>query len=505
MTTMLIANNCTRESGSFMGDQLCALKAAYLFVEREPGVDKVLMSASPKNEMHFLWTKFIEDHKVELVMDDWNPGNWDDRHDAWDKWRSERHINGIKFDHYRELYLRIHGDKRQFALCGGERGLGKRNIYSYWFCGQEHKPDEPPPTVDWFDDTLIHHPPLTKEHGVYVSPHAKTQGNVTFTFEFWSEVVHLLVEAGVSVTVGYDGNFCEDLVSSPLFRKHWGSHAQWMEQLCKHRMVACGNTGTGWLAAGCGVPMITMEPHNSVMSDHRYRECGLRNIVEVVDGHRLDSMGNDMSKVAEYVARRIIEEIGGSTKSIDVNNVCCDAVPHSVNPYSKLKFLAGQLLLVADGPGAMADLGACRGGTSLVMRRLVIDKDLYVLDTWDGNPHDDDLCHHKRGEWKASLEECMKLVGNGSLTHYTRGVFPESADDMRSQKFCFAYVDADTYQATRDALEFFWPRMVPGGRIVVDDVPWEPCAGVEKAVRERFAPDQIQLHPEATAVVVTKP
>ena len=101
----------------------------------------------------------------------------------------------------------------------------------------------------------------------------------------------------------------------------------------------------------------------------------------------------------------------------------------------------------------------------------------------------------------------MRLVGNGPLTHYVAGVFPENINPggMSDKKFCFAYIDADTYQATREALEFFWPRMVPGGRIVVDDVPWEPCAGVEKAVRERFAPDQIQLHPEATAVVVTKP
>ena len=44
--------------------------------------------------------------------------------------------------------------------------------------------------------------------------------------------------------------------------------------------------------------MITVEPPNSGMADHRYRECGLRNIVEVVD-----------TPDAEYVARRIIEVV----------------------------------------------------------------------------------------------------------------------------------------------------------------------------------------------------
>ena len=298
MTTLLIAQNETRESGSFMGDQLCSLKAAYLFAQHTPGVDRIIMSVSPGNEMHFLWQKFIERFNVELVWDDFNPGDWPARWAAWDKWRTERRINGQVFDHYRELYLRIHGGMRQTLLCGSERGLGRRNIYQYWWCGQENTPEELPPLVDWFDDTLIHHPPHIPTRDVWISPHAKTQGNVTFTFDFWRDVARKLLDAGVTVTVGYDGWFAEDLNNHPLYKKHWGTHEQWMGQLCSHKIVACGNTGTGWLAAACGIPMITMEPPNSQMPDHRYRQCGLRNIVEVVD-----------TPDPDYVARRIIEQV----------------------------------------------------------------------------------------------------------------------------------------------------------------------------------------------------
>src|ERR1700722_5082296 len=141
MVAMLIANNCTRESGSFMGDQLCALKTAYLFVQNTPDIDRVIMSVSPGNEMHFLWEKFIDSYLVELVYDAFNPGDWPSRWNAWDKWRAEREIEGRKFDHLRELYLRIHGNQRQTVLCGSERGLGRRNIYEYWLAGQENMPD----------------------------------------------------------------------------------------------------------------------------------------------------------------------------------------------------------------------------------------------------------------------------------------------------------------------------------------------------------------------------
>lgn len=649
MTTMLIANNCTRESGSFMGDQLCLLKTCYLFVENTPGVDHVIMSMSPGNEMAFLWTKFIEKYNIELIYDDFNPGNWTERFNAWNRWRAERKINGIKFDIFKECHLRIHGHQRQQMMCGSERGLG-HNIYEYWWRGQENSPEEMPKDVEpWdnhgvttsyrFGDDLIHHPPHTPQRDIYISPHAKTQGNATFSFEFWGQVVRQLIDAGVSVTVGYDGYFCEELNNHPLYKKFWGGlgeagHKLWMEEVCRHKLVACGNTGTGWLAAACGVPMITMEPPNSVMADHRYRECGLANIVEVVD-----------TPNAEYVARRITEEVrrcvvmttgcydilhaghvrhlersralgtrlvvalnsdvsikrlkgegrpinpenqrkavlealrcvdevrlfdgpnalplirelkpniltngfgyeeedivgrdeikqwGGravvtcrgdakdepSTTNVikrvraaDVIEVCRVGASSSVNPFEKLKLIADHLLSVKDLPGDIADLGTCRGGTGYVMRRLAPDKHLHLFDTWEGTPYDDPLCHHKKGEWAASLEECQRLVGNGELTHYHQGVFPDwDGDDChgndyrpaREQQFCFVYVDMDTEQATHDAIKFFWPLMVPGGKIMIDDWLWSACRGVEIAVREFFTDEQIQSVANLYTVIIEK-
>lgn len=610
MSTLLIAQNETRESGSFMGDQLCSLKAAYLFAEyAPPDVDRIIMSVSRANEMHFLWERFIDRFNIELIWDEWNPGDWESRFSAWDKWRAERVIEGIPFDYYRELYLRIHGSQRQTLLCGSERGLGRRNIYQYWWCGQEGNPDELPESVDWFDDTLIHHPPHRPTRDVYISPHAKTQGNITFTFDFWADVVHRLIDNGVTVTVGYNGYFCDDLNDHPLYKKHWGDHRQWMEQVCAHKLVACGNTGTGWLACACGVPMITMEPPNSQMPDHRYRECGLRNIVEVVDtpnaeyvarriteevqrcvvmttgcydilhaGHirhleRSRALGsklivalNSDSSVKELkgperpinpqnqrktvlealrcvdevrlfdgpnaldlireikpniltngfgysadkiVGKDLVESWGGrvavtcqgdaknepSTTKIerrlrtaDIVEICRIGAGSSVNPYDKLKLLAHHFLTVKNLLGDVADLGAMRGGSSYVLRRLAPEKRLLIFDTWEGTPYDDPLCHHKKGEWKASLEDCKHLVGNSELTIYRRGVFPATVSVLdQVGRFCFVYVDMDTEQATHDAINTFWPCMVSGGKMVFDDYGWQPCAGVKKAVDEFFS------------------
>ncbi len=594
---------------------MCSLKTAYLFVQNTPNVDKVIVSLSPKNEMHFILEKFLEDPcgngsvpKCEIVWDDWNPGDWESRWAAWDKWRAERNIDGRPFDVYKELYLRIHGCQRQHVLCGSERGLGRRNIYQYWWCGQEGNPDELLPEVDWFGDGLIDHPARTAERDVYISPHAKTQGNYVFTFDFWSDVVHRLVDAGVAVTVGYDGWFCEDLVGHPCYRKHWGDHRAWMAEVCRHKLVACGNTGTGWLAAACGVPMVTMEPPNSVMADHRYRECGLRNIVELFSepdaarvarrieeevrrcvvmttgcydvlhaGHvrhleRARAMGtklvvamnsdlsvkalkgperpinpqdqrravlealrcvdevrvfdgpNAVPLIAELkpdvlacgygykpqtvVGRELVERYGGRVaitcqgdardepsttkvvkriRSAEIAEIVRAGAAYSVNPPDKLMLMAREFLSVKHLPGDVADLGSCRGGTALILRRLAADKHLHLFDTWAGTPYNDPLCDHKAGEWSASLDECMKLVGKDAATHYWDGVFPETTFGLSEvARFCFAYVDADTERATHDAIVFFWPRLAPGGKMVFDDYGWGPCAGVKVAVDEAF-------------------
>jgi rfaE bifunctional protein nucleotidyltransferase chain/domain len=616
MTTMLIANNATVQNGQFMGDQLCYLKVAYLFVQNQPGVDRIIMSVSPGNELSFIWTKFIETYNVEIIEDSFNPGDNEARWVAWDKWRFERSINGKKFDHYRELYLRIHGSLRQASLCGRERGLGRRNIYEYVYYGQEHCP-EVCVGSDWYDDTLIYHPSHRPTRDVYISPHCKTQGNVTFTFDFWDKIVRKLLDAGITITVGYNWHFCEDLLGHPLFRKHWGTYKEWMEQVCSHKLIACGNTGTGWLAAACGVPLFTVEPPNSQMPDHRYRQCGLQNIIDIVSQPDVDycakriieevnkcvvmttgcydilhaghirhleksrSLGtklivamNSDKSVSELKgptrpinpqeqrqivleALRCVDEVqvfdgpnaleliktikpdiltagfGYTVESIvgkeyagkvvvtcqgdarkepsttkiikrtgDIIEICRIASEYSVNPFDKLMLLANTFLKVKDIPGSVADLGAYRGGTSYILNRLAPSRDLFVFDTWEGTPIDDELCEHKKGEWETNLEDCISLVGIKDNVYYIRGIFPQSA--ISGFSYAFVYVDTDTYQSVKDAISFFWPSLELGGIMMFDDYGWPACKGVKKAIDEKFAEHQRIVYPTQYTCVVKK-
>lgn len=621
---MLITFNGTTSNGQFLGDTLVSIKAAWLFAQSTP-CDHYILALSPKGELNFLWRRFIDTFGAEVVYDTFHPGNMDERFAAWDKWHDEGQIDGRKFDVYRELYRRIDGGNRQGKLCGKEAGLGRKNVFEYMYFGQENV-HEPPVGSDHFGPELIYHDAQPCQYDVLIAPDAKCQGNSVFTHDFWRDVVRRLVASGVSVTVNREREFLGEL-NNPLYRKIFPPFEELVSEVCRHRLVACGNTGVGWLAAACGIPLLGMQPVDSHIQDYRYEWCGVKSLIEFVEepdvdyvagkiiseletkvvlttgcydilhtGHirhleesrsygdklvvavnsdasvrRLKGEGRPYQKeddrVAvlralrcvdevivfdkdtalpqvqeirpavltngsdhkgdEVVGRSFVEACGGRvvitggardisttkiikkivnrTTTIDVARACRDGARVSPNPMHKMKLMADQFLSVASVPGSVADLGAYRGGCSLVLKRLCGEKRLHVFDTWTGTPHDDPLCHHKKGEWAADLAECKAAVGEDKRTFFHQGIFPASATGLDGEKFCFVYIDPDTYQTVSAAIDWFWPRMEPGGKMMFDDYGWEPCSGVQNAVQEKFEPSQVTIFQDANAAVVTKP
>ena len=84
-----------------------------------------------------------------------------------------------------------------------------------------------------------------------------------------------------------------------------------------------------------------------------------------------------------------------------------------------------------------------------------------------------------------SLEQDVKKVlENFDFVKLYKGWIPERFNEISGQKFSFVHIDVDLYQPTRDSLEFFFPRLVEGGMIVVDDYGMTQFPGCKKAVDE---------------------
>lgn len=137
-------------------------------------------------------------------------------------------------------------------------------------------------------------------------------------------------------------------------------------------------------------------------------------------------------------------------------------------------------------PGSAAQLGVYRGGSAqLIASALGTEKPFYLFDTFAGLPeHDPEIDRYPKGKFSdTSAEEVRALFADRPNVRILPGHFPETAAAVPSEeRFAFVYLDADHYRSTRDGLEFFHDRMVPGGAIVLDDFGFENCPGVKRAV-----------------------
>lgn len=281
MSTMYIAANNALPRGYFLGDVLTVIKAAWMFVENEPH-DHILLSLHDREPLNFLWDKFIADNLATVVRDRWDQGNRDMQYAAFGERLASRHVRGIAFDTYKELYPRMDGGARQTTLCGRENGMGRKNIFSYYYFGQQSWVEEPC-GEETFGAGLIERPPVARatERAVFVAPHEKCHGNGVFTHAFWEQVILGLMRAEVHLTVNDDRGFMQ-YAEGPLLTRTFLPFRPLTEQVAAQRLVLAGNNGVGWLAGALGTPLVAVE-RNALLAEYSFARCGLTSLVEAID------------------------------------------------------------------------------------------------------------------------------------------------------------------------------------------------------------------------------
>jgi len=132
--------------------------------------------------------------------------------------------------------------------------------------------------------------------------------------------------------------------------------------------------------------------------------------------------------------------------------------------------------------GDVAEVGVYRGASARLLADAAADgKVLHLFDTFEGLPHEE--VNLKRGQFSCGLEEVRRFVGPNAQFH--KGLFPdETGADVASTRFSFVHLDMDLYPGTWAALEFFYPRLSPGGIIVCHDYHYLP--GATRAMVEFF-------------------
>ena len=156
-----------------------------------------------------------------------------------------------------------------------------------------------------------------------------------------------------------------------------------------------------------------------------------------------------------------------------------------------LESLLRCLASVSELPGDVAELGCNVGDTSVViataMLALMPGKRLHVFDTFTGLPQrttEDGACSCLEGAFSATEDDVAnRFITDGlqpPVIH--KGLFSAIAD--YPPQLSFVFLDGDLYHSILDGLTAVYPRMIPGGVIVVHDCTNPEFPGVRRACSE---------------------
>ena len=165
----------------------------------------------------------------------------------------------------------------------------------------------------------------------------------------------------------------------------------------------------------------------------------------------------------------------------------------SKNPHNfERMYNLNQLLKLVDNiSGDTVDIGVYKGKSSYLILDNIKDSDKshFMFDSWEGisKPNEYDGNYWKEGDLNSSIDICKNnLMKFKTPKFFLQGWIPEKFKEVNNNKFSFIHIDVDLYEPTKLSLDFFYPKLNPGGIIVFDDYGYNSCPGVKKAVDEFF-------------------
>jgi O-methyltransferase len=155
-------------------------------------------------------------------------------------------------------------------------------------------------------------------------------------------------------------------------------------------------------------------------------------------------------------------------------------------------------ILKENTPGDLLEAGVWRGGACILMRAVLKafgdrQRKVWLADSFEGMPkyskYSEDLgdTHWKHNDvLSVSLSKVKAAFLRYGLlddqVHFLPGWFHQTLPGAPVGSLALLRVDADMYGSTRDALEHLYPKLSPGGFLIVDD--YGAVRGCRKAVDE---------------------
>ena len=135
--------------------------------------------------------------------------------------------------------------------------------------------------------------------------------------------------------------------------------------------------------------------------------------------------------------------------------------------------------------GDFVECGIYKGGTAAILSKYMGQgRHLYLYDSFEGMPETSPKDGTEAAKWvgkcRGTIEDvkkAMKLVCTGD-EQYTikKGWFEQTFREKLPNKIALLHCDADWHNSVMLVLETFYPLLVEGGCVVLDDFGyWEGC------------------------------
>jgi O-methyltransferase len=205
-----------------------------------------------------------------------------------------------------------------------------------------------------------------------------------------------------------------------------------------------------------------------------------------------------------------------------VYNKFCEFTMIPEEEYIRNLFLAKQ---VSEIEGAIVECGVWRGGMIAGLASVFgLKKSYYLFDSFEGLPTAEKIDGMAAIQWQSEkysplyFDNCkaeMSFAENAmsislpstEKVFYVKGWFNKTLNTENfNDNIALLRLDADWYESTMSCLEFFFPKVVSGGLIIIDDYHmWEGCSkAVHDYLSQNNCTERISQFENRTAFILKK-
>ena len=155
------------------------------------------------------------------------------------------------------------------------------------------------------------------------------------------------------------------------------------------------------------------------------------------------------------------------------------------NDYVRMRSLELICRELASVPGAAAELGVYRGGFARCINALLPERTLYLFDTFAGFDEKEAAdCGEglKDAHRNTAAEKVLAVMPHREQVRICEGFFTATAAGLEEEGFALVSLDVDLEESTLTGLRWFYPRLSPGGYLLLHDCNSPKLPGVRRAL-----------------------